>query len=258
MNQTAHWAKEILNSNAVILDTETTGGAKTDQIIQLSIIDMAGRTLFDSLLRPTCAINPFAAKVHNLTERHLRNAPPYPDVHEVVKSTLYGRTVIAYNITFDRRSLIQTAQAFKLDSGWIERLDWQCAMRAHSEYLGVGNAPKLQGGDHTALGDCLATLKLLRRMAGVEEKQTEPEPEPVKEITIICPVRLVTGADVLAYLMPPLELLDHLDRYQQRGALPASIVEWAERMQAIRRDGKTAIDGVGAETWRQVGERVAA
>ena len=66
----------------------------------------------------------------------------------------------------------------------------------------------------------------------------------------------MTGAEVLAFLMPPLELIEHLDRYQAKGQLPAVIVEWLARMQAIRGDGQTAIDGTGAQVWTEVGERV--
>lgn len=66
----------------------------------------------------------------------------------------------------------------------------------------------------------------------------------------------MTGAEILAYLMPPVELLDHLDRYQQRGQLPSVIVEWAERMQAIRSTDKTPIDNTPPATWAAVGERV--
>lgn len=251
------WAQQMLNSNAVILDTETTGGAKTDQIIQLSIIDMAGKTLFDSLLKPTCAINPFAAKVHNLTERHLRNAPSFTDVYEVVKSVLNERTVIAYNAPFDKRQLVQTATAFKLDAVWIERLDWQCAMRAHAEYLGVKQGPGLEGGDHSALGDCLATLKLIRSMAGVEAKPveqvkpTEQQPERIKQKP-----ESTAGHDLLFFLAPPIELIEHLERYQAKGQLPAVIIEWLEVWQSIRGDSKSPIDGATDAQWATVAQRV--
>jgi len=250
------WAQQVLNSNAVILDTETTGGAKTDQIIQLSIIDMAGKTLFDSLLKPTCAINPFAAKVHNLTDRHLRNAPPFTDVYEVVKSVLNERTVIAYNAPFDKRQLVQTATAFKLDAAWVERLDWQCAMRAHAEYLGVKQGPGLEGGDHSALGDCLATLKLIRSMAGVEVKPVE-QAEPIKQTEPTKrKLESAAGHDVLFFLAPPIELIEHLERYQAKGQLPAVIVEWMQVWQSIRGDGKSPIDGATGAQWSAVAQRV--
>ncbi len=254
MNNPFPWAKEIINSNAVILDTETTGGAKTDQIIQLSLVDMRGAVLFDSLFKPTCEINPMAAQVHHLTKQHLRNAPSFSDTYEVIKSTMEGRTIIVYNVSFDRRMLKQTVETFKLDSSWIERLDWQCAMRAHAEYLGVKNAPKLEGGDHSALGDCMATLALLRRMAGIEAKPVE-QVEQTKS-TKRTPAS-AEGHDLLAFLAPPIELIEHLERYQAKGQLPAVIVDWLGLWQAIRGDGKTPIDGATATQWATVAQRVA-
>lgn len=250
---TKAWAQEILNSNAIILDTETTGGAKTDQIIQLSLVDMRGKVLFDSLFKPTCEINPMAAQVHHLTKQHLRNAPSFSDAYEVIKSTMEGRSIIVYNVSFDRRMLKQTVETFNLDSAWIERLDWQCAMRAHAEYLGVKQAPKLEGGDHSALGDCLATLKLLRSMAGVETKAIEQvAPETTKRT-----LESKAGHDLLFFLAPPIELIEHLERYQAKGQLPQIIVDWLELWQTIRSDGKSPIDGVTAAQWATVAERVA-
>ncbi len=50
-----------------------------------------------------------------------------------------------------------------------------CAMVAYAQYVGEMNHKgtgykwhKLRGGDHTALGDCRATLGLIRRMANGE------------------------------------------------------------------------------------------
>ena len=48
-----------------------------------------------------------------------------------------------------------------------------CAMRQYAKYCGEWNSyynnfkwQPLSGGDHSALGDCRATLELIKRMAG--------------------------------------------------------------------------------------------
>src|SRR5215212_8592272 len=52
-----------------------------------------------------------------------------------------------------------------------ELASWECAMRAFAAYVGerskrgVYKNQKLPGGDHTALGDARATLRLIERMA---------------------------------------------------------------------------------------------
>lgn len=166
-------ALTLLRSNAVILDTETTGVDSTAQIIQLAIIDMGGATLFNSLFRPTCAIHRTATDTHGMEAKHLIGAPKFTALAEQVRGLLMNRPVIIYNVVFDRRMLRQTFSTFKLEAAWVDELDFHCAMKLYAESLGTTKNPKLEGGDHTALGDCLATLSLLRRMAGVENVKGE-------------------------------------------------------------------------------------
>ncbi len=197
------WAKAVLNSNAVILDTETTGVYKDSQVIQLCVIDMQGNVLLDSLFRPTVEISSTAIATHHITKYHLRNAPMFTAMIDEVKGVLSGRTVIAYNISFDKRMLSQTLQAFNLDSAWFDKLDWQCAMRAYAEYLGVRNSPKLEGGDHSAKGDCLATLRVIREMARIDDAPVQVEPPKVCEIVATRPA-------------PPPDMIDHMIKYLNR------------------------------------------
>lgn len=68
----------------------------------------------------------------------------------------------------------------------------------------------------------------------------------------------MTGHEILALIAPPIELIEHLERYQAKAQLPASIATWLELWQAIRSDGKTPIDGVTAVQWATVAKRVAA
>lgn len=44
---------------------------------------------------------------------------------------------------------------------------------------------------------------------------------------------MITLSDVLAATKPPLELLDHLTRYQGRAALPETVMTWLERWRRI-------------------------
>lgn len=162
----AIWARSMLRSNAVILDSETTGLEAHDQMIQLGMIDMQGNVLFDSLLKPTCRIHPGAAAVNGLTAAHVANAPTIGAVLEQIQPLLLARPVIIYNADFDSRMLGQSLAAYNLDRAWCSRVNFQCAMRVYGQMLGTRRWVKLEGGDHSALGDCRATLALLKRMAG--------------------------------------------------------------------------------------------
>jgi DNA polymerase III subunit epsilon len=52
---------------------------------------------------------------------------------------------------------------------------WECAMRRYAAYVGEPSKPggyrsqKLPGGDHSALGDVLATLRLIEEVAAGKE-----------------------------------------------------------------------------------------
>ena len=61
------WAQWVLSTpGIVIIDTETTGIGPCDEVIELAVLDTHGRVLLDTLVRPTCPIDPGAARVHGL------------------------------------------------------------------------------------------------------------------------------------------------------------------------------------------------
>lgn len=160
------WAIQALKSNALILDTETTGLGIKDQVIEIAVVDMAGNVLIDQRLRPSCPIREGAALVHGITAADLATAPTWPEMQETIGLLLTGRPILVYNGAFDKRLLIQTAEAWDCDSGWVRRLYVDCVMLAYSRFVMGGRWSKLTGGNHTALGDCVATLALIQRMAG--------------------------------------------------------------------------------------------
>lgn len=61
-------------------------------------------------------------------------------------------------------------------------------------------------------------------------------------------VNPLTGYEILAYLAPPIELIDYLEPLQ----LPKNVIIWMRRWQAIRGDGGTEINQVKPEAWADV------
>lgn len=161
----AEWAQRMLESYAVILDTETTGLDGKAQIVQLSILSVTGDTLFDSLVKPTVPISPSAWEVHGIGLSDLHNAPRMPDIVNQVRDILSPVPVIIYNAPFDLRILNQSLRAYSLPTDWVHTLDSHCAMRQYSAYKDADKWVKLPAGDHSALGDCRATLKIILEMA---------------------------------------------------------------------------------------------
>jgi DNA polymerase-3 subunit epsilon len=167
------WARWALASRSmVILDTETTGLDDTSEVIELAVLSTRGEMLFDTLIRPTVPIPQAATAVHHLDDQTVAGAPTFRALHGQLTYLLRRRFVVVYNAAFDRRMLDQSCARSGLPS--FRPSGWHCAMLAYARFTGVWNRAKddytwhkLQGGDHTALGDCRATLTTLEWMAEV-------------------------------------------------------------------------------------------
>ncbi|ECI8050226.1 hypothetical protein E4470_21395 [Salmonella enterica subsp. enterica] len=57
-----------LNSDYLIIDTETTGLDNNAEIIEIAIINMHGDVLLNSLVKPTCSIPTAVTKINNITD----------------------------------------------------------------------------------------------------------------------------------------------------------------------------------------------
>lgn len=159
-------ARAVLRDiDAIILDTETTG-LYPCEIVQIAIIDLSGKTLLNTLVKPTRKIEARAAAIHGITENTVSNAPTFKDIYEQVKSVINKKTVLIYNADFDGSVLDLCCEVYGLSK--FEYSEF-CVMYLYSEFVGEWNDyhqsnkwQKLPGGDHTALGDCLATLEVIK------------------------------------------------------------------------------------------------
>ena len=123
------WSRKVLRRKRkhVILDSETTGLGKTDEIIQLAIIDLDGNTLFNKNIRPTKKkrISSDSTEIHGLTMDKLSDCPTFSELKVPVKAFLRRKTIITYNASFDKRLY---RQSWQLADGYIPKGDWDCAM----------------------------------------------------------------------------------------------------------------------------------
>jgi DNA polymerase-3 subunit epsilon len=169
------WARNLLLSrDFVIFDSETTGLSSPVDFVEIAVIDAGGKTLVDSLLRPSCRIEPGARAVHDHSARSLSGAPRFLEVYPDLLEALYKSRVVVYNAPYERRvwdTAVRNLGARGALVGDLPR--WECAMRQYARFVGEpskrggrGYRPqKLPGRDHTALGDALATLHLIEGMA---------------------------------------------------------------------------------------------
>jgi DNA polymerase-3 subunit epsilon len=174
------WADNILATppgQVLILDTETTGLGADAEIIQLAMIDLGGNEIMNTLVRPKYAIPRDARAIHGITDSMVANAPFWSDIAPRFEELVKGKTLVIYNAAYDLRLLRQTYQINQIPCA-LPYQDVQCAMEIYAEYAGewTGRSfrwQKLQGGDHSAVGDCRAVLSLIKSMA--HQAPVDPE-----------------------------------------------------------------------------------
>ena len=134
-------------------DTETTGF--NGEVVELVIIDSLGNELIHEYRHPKGEMNPKALAVHGLTPEVIdsKGARPWAEWYLRLEYVLNGRILVAYNAPYDVRMIENTAKIEGTASPLTSATSPICIMQLWSDFLGVSKWQKLEGGDHTALGD---------------------------------------------------------------------------------------------------------
>ena len=157
-----------------ILDTETTGLHSDDEIIEIAIIDLDGKVLLNTLVKPIKPISREAFDKHGISNDYIigRNFPTWDQVHAEVNRILQERTIIAYNSNFDVRLLCQTSMKYGLV---FDRINHVCLMDNVTRELSLSKnisllaASGADGQSHRALDDCMLCLDIIRK--GLEDSE---------------------------------------------------------------------------------------
>jgi DNA polymerase III subunit epsilon len=199
------WSRDVLEhkDQYVILDTETTGLNKNDVVIQISIIDLHGNELLNSLVRPMKRkrMSAESSGIHGITMADLISAPTLGEIKPEIDKITAGKTVLIYNAEFDERLIEQTARQDKCFSPHFKTT---CVMKYYSffiqqwsDYHCDWSYQKLPSGDHSAIGDCRATLKAINEMASSEISK------PVEKATQAVLTPSVSGTNRSQIMMKP-------------------------------------------------------
>lgn len=167
-------ARKILaqKSQYVILDTETTG-LGCDEVVQMGVINLEGAILLNSLVQPTISIPQEVIAIHGITDAMVNLAPTFPEIYPQLVKVLEGKQVLIYNADFDINILGYCCGLHQLKKLGLKKRS-TCLMLLYSEYVGDWNYYYQDytwvplGGNHDAVGDCLATLGVLQKMAESE------------------------------------------------------------------------------------------
>lgn len=176
-DEAIQWAQNVLAnpSEWAILDTETTGISIDDVVIQVGIIDLNENILIDSLVRPTQkkSISIEATDIHGITMEMLLSAPILVEIIEDIIKITKQKKIIIYNAEFDIRLLNQTIYQDKINipKGKLF-MNYKCAMIYYAQFVGQWSDyyqnyvyQKLPSSQHNAIGDCKATLEIIKTMA---------------------------------------------------------------------------------------------
>ncbi len=172
------WAREtVARANYLVLDTETT--ALDGELVEIAVLRPDGTTALDTLIKPSGEMG--ATDIHSITAAMAAGAPAFASIAPVLKTLLTGvagRTVIVYNAPFDRSILEREVASMSGQEGekqaandWIQQVRWECLMEAYASYCGEWSERhgsytwQPLWGDHRAMGDCRAALRLLHQMA---------------------------------------------------------------------------------------------
>jgi DNA polymerase III subunit epsilon len=185
------WATQhARRPDTLYLDTETTGLDGAAEIIEIAVIDGAGRTLLDTLVRPDGHIPADASRIHGLLDCHVAGAPRWDSVYPRVQALLAGRPVIVYNAAFDLR-LVNQMNA-RCGFPRVPEI-WHCAMLRYADFAGVWHARHgnfrwhtleaalrafgQPASGHRAAGDARACRLVTQGMAALDSPGRECEDE---------------------------------------------------------------------------------
>ncbi|MEU5137699.1 3'-5' exonuclease [Streptomyces californicus] len=130
---------------ACVLDVETTGLGPADRVIEVAAVDAYdGSVLIDTLVHPgaNITIPAGATRVHGITNSMVADARPWSTVLPEVLAAVGGRTLLAYNSSFDRRMAVGHARSLGLDPGRLQSWQsWQCLMKRPFHVVGHYHPP---------------------------------------------------------------------------------------------------------------------
>ena len=180
--QVMQLVRQKLAEKPVYIDTETTGITRTDEILEIVIVDWDGSVLFESFIRPQKPIPPESTAIHGITSDMVEKARPWPIAWQQIRPLVAGRLLAIYNAEFDMRMMQQSLEQYRLP--WRENFDTLDIMDLFSQFIGEWDPNRKalrryrleQAGKyfkipipnaHHALEDTLLARAVLYSMAGL-------------------------------------------------------------------------------------------
>lgn len=167
-------AARVMAADPLFLDYETTGlNKRTDRVVEVCVLDSRGRVVFSTLVNPQRAIPPHISALNGIYDSDVADAPTWRQIEPLLRQALAGRRVVAHNAPFEAKFTpfevdwvcskdLADAALGKAD-WWEAKQDWRKggSLVARLRQCGLPAAQQ-----HTAAGDCLGALRLMKHLAG--------------------------------------------------------------------------------------------
>ncbi|MEG4496621.1 3'-5' exonuclease [Microcoleus sp. F10-C6] len=180
------WAREQLLApdEWLILDTETID-LDNAEIVEIAVINPLEEPLLNTLVRPAISIPAEATEIHGITDEGVKDAPTFPEIYPSIAKVLEDKQVLIYNSAFDIKILNYCCKLHGLPILNLQQrsdclMEWAAQWKSDwSNYYKNYRYFPLNGG-HRALGDCIAALQLIKKMAADSDQINCPVPIPQK------------------------------------------------------------------------------
>lgn len=128
------WAQQIIRRRPLILDIETASMAVSNEIIEVSMVDIYGHVVFNSLIKPMQPIVSMNGNMHDIPANVLAQAPTFVEAWPHMYPLLIQNELIIYNAAYQLRILRQTAAHQQLA---LPAIISHCLMLKYALYAGV-------------------------------------------------------------------------------------------------------------------------
>lgn len=103
-------ARNLLQVRPVFLHCKTTGAAEFSEVVEIAVLDSAGATLVDELVKPKRHIRQNASEEHGITDEMINFAPRWAEILPKVEESLAGKRVCVYDLAIELQALKNSHQ----------------------------------------------------------------------------------------------------------------------------------------------------
>lgn len=170
------WCKEAIESELVMIDTETTD---LDGVViqNAAVCCKTGETLYSSLVHTDQNIAPAAQDIHGISASMLEGAPTPEEVSRELEAVLKDKEWTAFNLSFDRNAVERT-----FSGDWVSATAERCSMRLAATVYGATNSygtinlsaameragVEWKGQAHDAKADAKGAAELLKKISQID------------------------------------------------------------------------------------------